>query len=148
MEKCFKFKNPFSFNGLVGSVFCLAVSVTVIRTVTVAVAAIESCSLSPFLGFCFERLSLREVASKQNASKGINMSLKTFRTYQLAVEFHLACKGLRLPGYLKDQILRASSSVALNVAEGSAKPTAPDQRRYYAIALGSFSSGDKALIKC
>lgn len=73
------------------------------------------------------------------------MSLKTFRTYQLAVEFHRACRTLRLPGYLKDQLLRASSSVALNVAEGSAKPTAPDQRRFYAIALGSLRESQAAL---
>lgn len=73
------------------------------------------------------------------------MSLKTFRTYQLAVDFHRACKTLRLPGYLKAQLLRASSSVALNVAEGSAKPTAPDQRRFYAIALGSLRESQAAL---
>ena len=77
--------------------------------------------------------------------KGILMSLQTFRTYNLAVEFHRACKALRLPGYLKDQLLRSSSSVALNVAEGSAKPTAPDQRRFYAIALGSLRESQAAL---
>lgn len=73
------------------------------------------------------------------------MSLKTFRTYQLAVEFPRACRGLKLPGYLKDQLLRSSSSVALNVAEGSAKPTAADQRRFYAIALGSLRESQASL---
>lgn len=58
------------------------------------------------------------------------MSLQKFRCYQLSVQFHLACKGLKLPGYLKDQLLRASSSVALNIAEGSAKLSAAEQRRY------------------
>jgi four helix bundle protein len=33
--------------------------------------------------------------------------------------------------------LRASSSVALNIAEGYGKPTARDRAKYFAIALGS-----------
>ncbi|MEK7691805.1 MAG: four helix bundle protein, partial [Bdellovibrionota bacterium] len=33
---------------------------------------------------------------------------------------------------------RASSSIALNTAEGSGKRTPPDQRRFYGIALGSL----------
>ena len=39
---------------------------------------------------------------------------------------------------MKDQLLRASSSVALNIAEGSGKRTPKDQARFYAIALGSL----------
>lgn len=35
-------------------------------------------------------------------------------------------------------LLRASASVALNVAEGPGKKTAKEQRRFYAIALGSL----------
>jgi four helix bundle protein len=39
---------------------------------------------------------------------------------------------------LKNQYLRACSSVALNLAEGSAKPTVSDRRKFYYIALGSL----------
>ena len=39
---------------------------------------------------------------------------------------------------MKDQLLKASSSIALNLAEGSGKRTKEDQRRYYTNALGSF----------
>jgi four helix bundle protein len=42
-----------------------------------------------------------------------------------------------LPAFLKLQALRASSSVALNIAEGYGKPTARDRARFFAIALGS-----------
>ena len=33
---------------------------------------------------------------------------------------------------------RASESILLTLAEGSAKPTAKDRARYYSMALGSF----------
>jgi four helix bundle protein len=61
-----------------------------------------------------------------------------FRTLALAIEFHRACQAAKLPGYLRDRLLRASSSVALNLAEGDAKPTRRDQLRFFFIALGSL----------
>lgn len=63
---------------------------------------------------------------------------KSFRTYSLAVEFYRQSGALRFPSHLRSQFLRASSSVVLNLAEGSAKPTEADRRRFYAIALGSL----------
>lgn len=66
------------------------------------------------------------------------MSLQNFRSYQLAVEFHRSATRASLPAYLRDQFLRASSSVALNLAEGSAKPTVKDRMKFYRIALGSL----------
>lgn len=66
------------------------------------------------------------------------MSLKKFRTYQLSIEHYHLCRKLRVPTHLRDQLLRAASSIVLNLAEGSAKPTAKDQRKYYAIAFGSL----------
>ena len=64
--------------------------------------------------------------------------LKNFRTYQFSVDFFHACEQVVVPTYLRDQLLRASSSVVLNIAEGSGKPTPADQRRFYGIALGSL----------
>ena len=64
--------------------------------------------------------------------------LKDFHAFKISKELYLACKKLKLPRYLQDQLLRASSSVALNVAEGSGKQTDKEQRRYYAISLGSL----------
>jgi four helix bundle protein len=64
--------------------------------------------------------------------------LKNFRTYQLSVTFFKECSKLQLPKYLKDQLDRASSSICLNLAEGSGKNSPKDQKRFYAISLGSL----------
>ena len=64
--------------------------------------------------------------------------LKDFRTYQLATEYYQVCKTVSLPIHLRDQFRRASASIGLNLAEGSAKRTFADQRRYYFNALGSL----------
>ncbi len=64
--------------------------------------------------------------------------LKDFKTYQLSLQFYQACLGIKLPRHLKDQLLRASSSIPLNLAEGSAKPTKRDQMKFYFISFGSL----------
>jgi four helix bundle protein len=64
--------------------------------------------------------------------------LRNFRSYQIAVEFYARSKQLSLNRVLKDQLERASSSVALNLAEGSGRGTCADQKRFYEIALGSL----------
>ena len=64
--------------------------------------------------------------------------LKSFRTYQLSVQFYHACLKLKLPRHLRDQLLRAASSVSLNLAEGSAKPTKRDQMKFFFISFGSL----------
>ena len=72
--------------------------------------------------------------------------LKNFKTYQLAIEFHKSCLEIKeIPGYLKDQLYRASSSVALNLAEGSAKPSGRDQVKFFFIAMGSLRESQAAL---
>ncbi len=73
------------------------------------------------------------------------MSLQSFQVYQLALNFHQLCRAAVIPADLRDQLLRASASVALNLAEGSAKPTKRDQRRYYFIAMGSLRESQAAL---
>ena len=63
--------------------------------------------------------------------------LKNFRTYQLAVQLHQGCEKVQAKHYLKDQLLRASLSIVLNLSEGSAKPSAKDRRKFYDTAFGS-----------
>ena len=64
--------------------------------------------------------------------------IKGFRTYELAVSYYKECAALKLPSHFKDQLLRASSSIAMNLSEGSAKPTRKDRIKYYAISFGSL----------
>ena len=64
--------------------------------------------------------------------------LKNFVTYQKSIEFYKAGKCFKWPKHQRDQWLRASASISLNLAEGSAKPTKKDQKRFYYIAYGSL----------
>ena len=64
--------------------------------------------------------------------------MKNFRTYQLAKSFYQDCQSLKLTQPAKDQFDRALLSVLLNLAEGSAKPTAKDRQKFYSIALGAL----------
>ena len=68
----------------------------------------------------------------------VNYSLPRFRTYQAAIRFYRECEGLKMPYRLRDQLLRAASSIVLNLAEGSAKESEKDRLRFYRIALGSL----------
>jgi four helix bundle protein len=60
--------------------------------------------------------------------------------YRVAVKFHRSLVPLRQvrgAANLRDQILRASESVVLNIAEGAGRFSADDKRRFYRIANGS-----------
>jgi four helix bundle protein len=63
---------------------------------------------------------------------------ENFRSYHLAVAFYRLVRTLQLPRHLKEQLDRAASSVALNLAEGAGRQSKNDQRRFFAIAFGSL----------
>ncbi|MEZ4753119.1 MAG: four helix bundle protein [Bdellovibrionota bacterium] len=64
--------------------------------------------------------------------------IKNFRTYNIAIEFYQLASKLKLPAHLKNQLDRAASSIALNLAEGAGRRTRADQLRFYHIAFGSL----------
>ena len=64
--------------------------------------------------------------------------MRHLRSHHLAVNLYRRTATVRLPSHLKDQWLRASSSIALNLAEGCGKPTLADQARFFSIAMGSI----------
>ena len=64
--------------------------------------------------------------------------MKKFKTYQLAVQFYRNSNKLHLREPVRNQFHRASLSIILNLAEGSAKPTPKDRRKFYYISLGSL----------
>jgi four helix bundle protein len=63
--------------------------------------------------------------------------MQNFRTYQLALEFVREARKVKLHAPFKDQFERAVLSIALNLAEGSAKKSAKDRNRFYQTAFGS-----------
>jgi len=61
--------------------------------------------------------------------------------YRAAIEYvgwaYRFCEGLKSHRNAKDQLLRASQAIPLNIAEGNGKATDVDRRRYFEIARGS-----------
>jgi four helix bundle protein len=64
--------------------------------------------------------------------------MKNFRTYQLSIQFNRATTTARVPGHLRNQLLRAAASVTLNLGEGYGRIQKGDQRRFFEFALGSL----------
>lgn len=62
--------------------------------------------------------------------------------YRKSCDFHLVCKSIlrniTVDKYVNDQLGRASYSIVLNIAEGSAKQTKPDRRNFFTISRGSI----------
>jgi four helix bundle protein len=63
--------------------------------------------------------------------------LSNFRSYQLATEFYWRCETIRCRQHLKLQLLRASSSIVLNLAEGDERSGPRDRVRFFQMAMGS-----------
>jgi four helix bundle protein len=61
--------------------------------------------------------------------------------YRTAIEYvgwaYRFCEGLKGHRNAREQLLRASQAIPLNIAEGNGKATDGDRRRYFEIARGS-----------
>ena len=71
--------------------------------------------------------------------------MKNFRTYEISKEFYHMVEGIEWPPRLRDQALRAASSVVLNVGEGAGLPSKKQKARHYHIAMGSLREVQAAL---
>jgi hypothetical protein len=92
--------------------------------------------------FCFEFLnhprSSHSVApwgdlKIQSKKERAVMQKTNFRTYELALDLYHECAGVKAAAVIRNQLERASLSIVLNLAEGAAKPTVADKRRFFAI---------------
>ena len=66
-----------------------------------------------------------------------NLNVYQFAVRFLAMAYEMAATLPKPHADLAGQLRRASLSIPLNIAEGSGKTSAADQRRFYAIARGS-----------
>ena len=64
--------------------------------------------------------------------------MKSFRTLDLAIAFYEVIEEQKISGNLRDQLLRAASSISLNLAEGNAKRSVKEKKRFYQTAYGSI----------
>ena len=69
--------------------------------------------------------------------------------YKKAKSFHLQCgeilKQNKVDRTTKDQLIRASFSIPLNIAEGSGRFSKPDRRNFFVISRGSVFECDSIL---
>ena len=73
----------------------------------------------------------------------LNVYKKAEETYTLILEHILKKRFINFK--LKDQLGRSSSSIVLNIAEGSGKFSKRDKRNFYLIARGSTSESVSTL---
>ena len=68
--------------------------------------------------------------------------------YRVALELHQALAAAlprRCTRELRDQLVRASTSIVLNIAEGAGRTSHPDKQRFYEIAKGSATESAAVL---
>ena len=64
--------------------------------------------------------------------------MTTFKTLDLAIGFDQVASAVELKGHLKDQLIRAASSISLNLSEDNARASARDKRNVFQTAYGSL----------
>ena len=84
--------------------------------------------------------ALESTASRApERARAVVTTLETFDVYRVSIDACRACAPIApaLSANLRDQLLRASSSVVLNTAEGFGSASRGVKRRHYEIARGS-----------
>src|SRR5690606_258567 len=70
--------------------------------------------------------------------EGEDLMSSKFITLELSMEFVKDCRNLDMPYAEKDQLRRASMSIALNLAEGAGRFSRKEKRRFYRMAYASL----------
>ena len=72
----------------------------------------------------------------------IYFDFQKLEVYRKSRDFYLNCKRVMEASdaerHVRDQLGRAAYSIALNIAEGSAKKTNADRRHFFTVARGSI----------
>jgi four helix bundle protein len=88
-----------------------------------------------------ERCFLHSVSDFRSGDFSVMFEFQNLEIYKKAKSFHSECRkltsGRMLNTYVKDQLGRASFSIVLNIAEGSAKFSKADRRNYFITSRGS-----------
>jgi four helix bundle protein len=86
-------------------------------------------------------LITEKLNSMQTETLSVLFDFQKLEVYRKSRDFHISCKSIlkntSVEKYVTDQLGRASYSVVLNIAEGSAKQTKPDRRHFFTISRGS-----------
>ena len=103
-----------------------------------AAAGLKTVAPLPELAIVQERIAPAVDDAEDN---GAVLDCERLDVYRVAVEFQAVAVALGRcgDGHLRDQLRRASLSIPLNIAEGTAQWSRRQRRRYYRIALGSAS---------
>jgi four helix bundle protein len=72
--------------------------------------------------------------------------MASFRTLELAILFHEKVERTPVRGKLRDQLVRAATSVALNLSEGNSKPSVKEKKRFFLTAYASCQ-GCKTILR-
>ena len=83
--------------------------------------------------------ALQSAVLRVPGPRAVVTTLATFHVYRVSLDACRACAPIApaLSANLRDQLLRASSSVVLNTAEGFGSSSRGVKRRHYSIARGS-----------
>jgi len=77
----------------------------------------------------------------QHDNSSIVFDFQKLAVYRKSCDFHIACKSLlrstSVEKDVNDQLGRASYSVVLNIAEGSAKYTKADRKNFFTVSRAS-----------
>jgi four helix bundle protein len=95
-----------------------------------------------FLEYDYDRDNDNDGAIGKTSEKTMNFGHEQLDVYRISLEYvgwayRLANRLQGIDRHARDQMLRASQSIPLNIAEGNGRGTDADRRRFFEFARGS-----------